>query len=36
METHYPADDQLNLIAAQVRLLADLALEKKDLQGVNK
>ncbi len=35
MEMNYPAVDQLNLLAAQVRLLADLALEKDNLQGVD-
>ena len=34
MEMHYPTVDQLNLIAAQLRLLADLTLEKSNLQGV--
>ncbi|WP_428634687.1 hypothetical protein [Sedimenticola sp.] len=35
MEIDYPAVDQLNLLAAQVRLLADLTLEKDNLQGVD-
>ena len=35
MEQHYPTIDQLNLIAAQLRLLADLTLDRNNLQGVN-
>jgi hypothetical protein len=35
MEQHYPIVDQINLIAAQLRLLADLTLERDNLQGID-
>ena len=34
MDSQYPITDQLNLIAAQARLLADLTVERDNLQGV--